>query len=111
MTFASRRRCGLKVPASQRSRHSIQTFSAVGTGHGGALDRPNMVSLPLQSSDYRGSIAASSICRIVLLSDVGGNSPRPKHEYRMRFNLRLLGQTASGQECQAEVSVYARSQK
>jgi hypothetical protein len=29
----------------------------------------------------------------------------------MRFNLRLLGQTAAGQECQAEVSVYARSQK
>ncbi len=29
----------------------------------------------------------------------------------MRFNLRLLGRTASGQECQADVSVYARSQK
>ena len=29
----------------------------------------------------------------------------------MRFNLRLLGRTASGQLCQADVSVYASSQK
>ena len=29
----------------------------------------------------------------------------------MRFNLRLHGRTASGQECQADVSVYARSKK
>ncbi len=29
----------------------------------------------------------------------------------MRFNLRLHGRTASGQECQADVAVYANSQK
>ena len=29
----------------------------------------------------------------------------------MRFNLRLLGRTASGQACQAKVSVYASSQQ
>jgi hypothetical protein len=29
----------------------------------------------------------------------------------MRFDLRLHGRTASGQHCQAEVSVYARSQR
>ncbi len=29
----------------------------------------------------------------------------------MRFDLRLIGRTASGQECQAEVSVYAGSQR
>jgi hypothetical protein len=29
----------------------------------------------------------------------------------MRFDLRLRGRTASGQKCQADVSVYARSQK
>ena len=28
----------------------------------------------------------------------------------MRFDLRLHGRTASGQECQADVSVYAASQ-
>jgi hypothetical protein len=29
----------------------------------------------------------------------------------MRFDLRLHGRTAAGQECQADVSVYASSQK
>jgi hypothetical protein len=29
----------------------------------------------------------------------------------MRFNLRLHGRTGSGQECQADISVYASSQK
>jgi len=29
----------------------------------------------------------------------------------MRFDLRLHGRTASGQECQADVSVYAASQR
>lgn len=29
----------------------------------------------------------------------------------MRFNLRLHGRTATGQLCQADVSVYANSQK
>ena len=29
----------------------------------------------------------------------------------MRFDLRLRGRTASGQRCQADVSVYADSQK
>ncbi len=29
----------------------------------------------------------------------------------MRFDLRLHGRTASGQECQADVSVYAGSQR
>jgi hypothetical protein len=29
----------------------------------------------------------------------------------MRFDLRLHGRTAAGQKCQADVSVYARSQK
>lgn len=29
----------------------------------------------------------------------------------MRFNIRLLGRTDSGQRCQADVSVYARSQR
>ncbi len=29
----------------------------------------------------------------------------------MRFDLRLHGQTASGQKCQADISVYANSQQ
>ena len=29
----------------------------------------------------------------------------------MRFDLRLRGRTASGQQCQTDVSVYASSQK
>ena len=29
----------------------------------------------------------------------------------MRFDLRLRGRTASGQKCQADVSVYAKSEK